>query len=996
MKTELPENWGELMASKNEFPQTLLKDDAGKIIFSVNSGEDITERRRAEEALREAEEKYRVLFETSRDAIMLLDRETVFDCNQACLDIYGCASKEQFVRKHPAEWSPSKQADGRDSREVAREHIERAFQEGAHLFEWIHKRQDGTTFPAEVLISCPGYGNRNVLQVVVRDISDRKHAEERLSASEKKYRNMFENAVEGMYQTTPEGRILSVNPAQAKMFGYETPQEMLNDAQNVGQTYYVHPADRVRFQELLERQGYVAGFEVENYTKNREKIWISLNTRAVKDATGRILYYEGITENITQRKLAEKALADSERRLSEIAEFLPDPTFVINLKGEVVLWNRAMEAMTGVPAKDMIGKDNYEHALPFYQVRRPMLIDHVYHPEGFSKYYTFIRNEGDTLWGEADLRINGKRFVLSGRAKLLCDSRGAVVGAIESIRDITDRKMMEVEIRRMNEELQQTVTERTAELLKANRALEQDIEERIRVEEAVRESERRYREMAELLPETIFECDETGKLTFVNGQYYAKFGYSPEEFDRGLNIFQMLIPDDRERAQDAVRQILTGVRRSGAEYTGLRKNGEAFPILVNSSPLEYQGHYIGMRGFAIDISEHKRMAAERLKVQKLESIGILAGGIAHDFNNLLAAILGYIDLVRLNLPPEQKNDQDLERARNACLQASELTKRLITFSKGGEPLCQEISLVGLIKGTCDQTLRDSSVQYRMTFVERLWPVFADIGQLKQVVHHLVLNAREAMPDGGRIVISAENVVVDERTDLPLKRGAYVKWSMRDSGQGISRENLTRIFDPYFTTKDRGSEKGMGLGLAICYSVVKRHNGLILATSEPGVGSTFSVYLPAVVSAGIIPERFDFAQQESPVAVAVSAGRILLMDDEELIRDLMCAMLGAFGYHVEMAKNGDEAVDLYRKALAAGQPFAATILDLEIPGGLGGEFAIRQLLELDSGIKAIVASGYSNDPILKDYQRYGFKGAIAKPFTMEDLGKILEEVIGNGP
>jgi two-component system, cell cycle sensor histidine kinase and response regulator CckA len=707
---------------------TVLKDEKGAIVASLDSGEDITERRQAEEDLRKSEEKFRILFETSRDAIMTLDRHGFLDCNKACLEIFGCAAKDQFISKHPGEWSPPRQADGRDSREAARECIETAYRVGMHSFEWTHKRFDGTTFPAEVLLSRSDFQDRTFLQATVRDI--------------------------------------------------------------------------------------------------------------------------------------------------------------------------------------------------------------------------------------------------------------------------TDRKVMEKEIQWMNQELQQTVAERTAELLMANRALEEDILERIQAEQAIRESERRYREMAELLPETVFECDEKGRLTFVNSRFYDAFGYSPEDVENSLTIFQMLTPEDRNRAGEAMKLLLGGESRRGNEYTALHKGGGTFPILLYSSPITHRGSYVGVRGFAADISDHKRVATELLKVQKLESVGILAGGIAHDFNNLLAAIIGYIDLTTINLPPETKNAQNLERARIACLQASELTKRLITFSRGGEPLCEKISLAEVVQESCGQALQGSPVRYRMELVENLWPILADEGQVKQVVHHLVLNAREAMPRGGIIIIAAGNVLIDEGTDLPLSKGAYVRWSMKDSGEGIPRDNLSRIFDPYFTTKDRGSEKGMGLGLAICYSVVKRHNGLILAESEPGVGSTFTIYLPAVVPEVSRPGSVALAPEELLEEVAVSRGKILLMDDEAYIRELMCDMIVALGYSVEVAQDGNEAIELCRKALAADRPFAAMILDLEIPGGLGGKFVIRRLLELDPGVKAIVASGYSNDPILNEYQSYGFKGAITKPFTLESLGNALREVIGS--
>ncbi|MBN1546022.1 MAG: PAS domain S-box protein [Syntrophaceae bacterium] len=974
----------------------VLRDEKGLIFAALCSGEDITERRRAEAALRDSEEKFRIIFETSRDAIMLLDRGGFFECNQACLDMYGCTSKEQFVSKHPGEWSPLRQEDGRDSLEAARERIEKALEEGTHAFEWTHKRLDGTVFPAEVLLSRSEYGGRTVLQATVRDISERKKVEERLKESEEKYRNMFENAVEGIYQSTPDGRVLSVNPAQARLFGYSSPQEMIADAKNIGQAYYVRSEDREICKELMDRQGFVEGFEVENYTKNREKIWISLNTRAVKDDEGRVLYYEGMTENITQRKRTEQALKESERRLSEITEFLPDPMFAIDLKGKVVVWNQAMVDLTGIPAKDMIGKGDREYALPFYQVRRPILIDFVLNPGQPGNYYASIRQEGDTYWAEADLLIKGERRVLSSKAKPLYGMDGKLIGAIETIHDITDRKLMEEEIQWMNAELQQTVAERTAELLKANRALEDDIAQRIQAEESLRESERKYREMAELLPETVFECDINGRLTFVNGKFTESFGYGREDLEKGLTIYQVLIPEDRVKAGESLNRILKGEPKRGSEYTVLRKDGSSFPILSYSSPIMDQGHYVGVRGVVVDISDLKRVEAELLKVQKLESVGILAGGIAHDFNNLLATILGYIDLTRMNVPPDGKNDKNLERARAACLQAAELTKRLITFSIGGDPLLKPVSLAGVVEDAIDHVLRDSSWLCKMILAEGLWPVSGDDGHLKQVAHHLIANAREAMPGGGVITVSAENFVVDERTDLPLPKGAYVKWSVMDSGSGIPPENLSRIFDPYFTTKDRGSEKGMGLGLAICYSVVKRHHGLILVESESGMGATFNVYLPAGDSPDIALQKANVPFDIISKREAMPQAKILLMDDEGYILELLREMLGAFGYGVETAENGNEAVALFRRAKVNQQPFAAVILDLEMPDGRGGLYVMQRLLEIDPSVKAIVASGYSNDPVLHDFGTHGFMGAIAKPFTLESLGRVLEEVIGVAP
>ncbi|MCX5855026.1 MAG: response regulator [Deltaproteobacteria bacterium] len=256
---------------------------------------------------------------------------------------------------------------------------------------------------------------------------------------------------------------------------------------------------------------------------------------------------------------------------------------------------------------------------------------------------------------------------------------------------------------------------------------------------------------------------------------------------------------------------------------------------------------------AVELALYKHgMEAELLKARKLESVGILAGGIAHDFNNLLAVIMGYINLAKTQLKPEDDIYQNMEMAEKSCLQASELTKRLITFSRGGAPLRKATSLAGLLRGSVDRTLLGSDIRCNLSLPDDLWPVFIDEGQMKQVIHHLVMNAREAMPDGGLITISAENSKVTEREGFPLKEGTYVQCSFKDHGIGIPGENLSRIFDPYFTTKDRYSTKGMGLGLAICYSIIKSHDGLITAASEPGSGAAFTIYLPAAAPQSGVP------------------------------------------------------------------------------------------------------------------------------------------------
>ncbi|MBC8553552.1 MAG: PAS domain S-box protein [Candidatus Brocadiales bacterium] len=398
----------------------------------------------------------------------------------------------------------------------------------------------------------------------------------------------------------------------------------------------------------------------------------------------------------------------------------------------------------------------------------------------------------------------------------------------------------------------------------------------------------------------------------------------------------------------------------------------------------------------LEITERRKMEKELINTQKLESVSMLAGGIAHDFNNSLQAILGFITLARVNINSKNEVHELLEEAKNAVLQAASLTQQLLTFSKGGEPTKKVISVNELITDSTKLAMSGSNVMCELVMPDNLWQIEADKGQLSQVISNLIINANQAMPEEGSIKIWTVNTNITEKDSLPLQEGNYIKIAIEDCGTGISQEHLQRIFDPYFTTKQNGS----GLGLATAYLIVKKHNGHIAVESEIGIGTTFSIFLPAPEKK--IPKQsvlrktekapLEPAEEEDEEKPVISKGRILLMDDEYIIRTILSKQLKGLKYEVEAVEEGSEAIRSYEHASRTGKPFDAVIMDLTIAGGMGGKETMKRLLEIDPEAKAIVSSGYANDPVMADHMKYGFKGLLAKPHEIHELDEALHKVM----
>ncbi len=511
---------------------------------------------------------------------------------------------------------------------------------------------------------------------------------------------------------------------------------------------------------------------------------------------------------------------------------------------------------------------------------------------------------------------------------------------------------------------------------------------RKQVEDALRRSEARLRNNFEQAAVGIADCTLAGRFLWVNRRFCEITGYTAEEL-HALTFREITHPDDLEQELQEYRNVLQGKAVSYTqEERYIRKDRSIVWVSISVSLVrDESGIPERFIGVVEDITDRKRMEEELLRAQKLESLGVLAGGIAHDFNNVLMAIAGQIAVMRMKLPPGDRLGSRLEEVERSALQAKTLTQQLLTFSKGGKPVKKPLSLERVVRDSASLVLSGTSVTYSLTIGERLWSINADEGQMSQAINNLLINACQAMPDGGCIGISAENSIVDGSGALPLKQGNYVKMSIADQGIGIPPDHLPKIFDPYFTTK----EKGSGLGLTVSYSIIKNHGGCILVESRPGAGTgtgtLFTVYLPASEKAA--DEALSVEEQH-----ITGRGRILFMDDEEMIRLVAGEILGELGYEVEFAREGAEAVELYRKAREEGRSFDAVVMDLTISGGMGGKDAIKKLREYDPGVKAIVSSGYSNDPVMARYDDYGFKDVIIKPYKSSELSRKLHALIGS--
>lgn len=489
----------------------------------------------------------------------------------------------------------------------------------------------------------------------------------------------------------------------------------------------------------------------------------------------------------------------------------------------------------------------------------------------------------------------------------------------------------------------------------------------------------------ESAPDAIVTLDAAHRIIDWNSGAVELFGYSKEEVE-GRNIDDLITgPEVNTEAKCYTETVLSGERIPPVETVRYRKDGTPVSVLLAGAPIIVEGELMGVIGVYTDIRERKLYEAELLKTRRLESVGTLAGGIAHDFNNLLSGIFGNISLISVHIPEDSPVRPYLRAVEKAMVHAVGLTHQLLTFAKGSHPVLEPLDTASVLRDSVQFNLAGSAVRPLFHLPEDIWMVRADPRQIGEVISNLVINAKESMPDGGDLQISAENVAEDQAVEEGLDSGIYVRIGIKDQGTGIGEEHIDRIFEPFYSTR----EKGSGLGLAVVHSIVSKHGGRISAKSDPGAGTTFSVYLPAL-------EREEGANRSpSEKELSENSGRcarILVMDDEEYILQVAANMLATMGHRADTASDGARAVDMYRRAMEAGEGYDMVILDLTVPGETGGTVAAREILKVDGEAVLVVSSGYSNAPIMGDYMSHGFSGVLAKPYTLREMAKLVSSLV----
>jgi len=894
---------------------------------SVASCMDITDLKKAEEEARLSSRRYQDILDSMQEAYYEVDLKGNFTFfNFRAIERLGYTLEELNGMNY------RRYMDEENARKVY-EAFHGVFLTGEPVtgFAWELKDKSGNPIFVEASISLKRdeSGSPVGFRGVVRDITEKRKAEDELRASRQRYRDILESMEEGYFEVNLRGEFVSFNEAAMRMtslsaeelmgmhyHAYAPPETARRMYETFNTVYRTRRPMRMVDYKVIHKDG--------SLHDNELTVWPKL------DKNGEVVGFHTLVRDVTERKKAEDALRVSEERYRAIFENTGSASILIAEDTTVLLCNSTFAKLTGYSKEEIEGKMSWT------------VFVHEDDLERMKTHHVQRRKDPSLAPSSYEFRLKTRSGEIRDMLLSVVMIPGTKEGVVSCL-DITELK-------------------RTAEALKR--------------------SEERFRDLARLLPETVFEADKTGRLTFVNDISFATFGYTREDLERGLSLFDMIVPGEREKAAETVARIMAGHHLGLSEYTAMRKDGVTFPVLVHSTPIVQDGRVSGIRGFLIDITEKKNLEPQLMRAQKMEAIGTLAGGIAHDFNNLLMGILGNVSLLLAGVEEGNPAYERLKSMEEYVRRGSELTKQLLGFARGGKYEVKTTDMAGFVQRSAEMFGRTKKdIRMHVKAVEGLHPVEVDRGQMDQVFLNLFVNAWQAMPEGGDIFISLENSVLGEDEVAPhgLRPGRYVKITVTDTGVGMPPEILSRVFEPFFTTKERG--RGTGLGLASVYGIVKNHGGFILVDSEKDVGTSFTIYLPA---SDKTPEK----EEKKDEGVEKGSGTVLLVDDEDMILSVGRGMLERLGYTVIAAQGGREGVRLFGEN--AGK-IDLVILDMVMP-----EFSGRETFEAmrrqDPGVKVLLSSGYSLDGQARQLMDSGCNGFIQKPFTMAELSKKISEIL----
>jgi two-component system cell cycle sensor histidine kinase/response regulator CckA len=818
-----------------------------------------------------------------------------------------------------------------DSEKIQRDIFEEISGGKIYSGEHLNIKKDGSVFSClmRIMPLLDKNGKTYGYMGSLMDISEEKEARDELVFRKNLLDSLLELTPDEIFFKDTDCRFLEVSESKAKKFA-------VAKEEIIGKSDFSFLEEEIAGKYFKEEQNLMNNMNP--LLDKEEKIvdpdgkfhWISYSKVPRYDKEGNVIGLIGISRDITKLKKIEEELRKEEELLSNALESMEDGILVLDKNFHFTYWNSSMEKISKVSRDKVLnsGKTPWE----IFPNLKTTKVD-----EMMKKAMNGEVVKRERIPYESEDR---KKFFTSEMYLPLRNPEGDIYGIVGVVKEVTKE---------------------------------------IKAEETLKESEEKYRILVESSKDGICICRDD-KFLFVNDRLCEILRYDKEEL-YNTEIWQIINEDDRNIIKEMERRREKGEEIPDVyEANIVTKDGDILFSEFSVRKITYQG----FESFMIiirDITEYKDMEKEREKADRLESLGILAGGIAHDFNNFLTGILGNISLAKLHLSPEDEAYDILRESEKAAQSAKSLTQQLLTFSKGGAPVKVNIDIEDTIKSSANFVLSGSNVKCNFELPGNLWNVKADRGQLTQIFNNLILNAVQSMPEGGIIRIRGENLNIDKNNNLPLKNGKYVMIGIHDRGIGIPPEILPKIFDPFFTTKQKGS----GLGLSTVFSIIKRHEGHITVESNMGEGTSFYIYLPATLKATIDEKKKEKKSLKGK-------GKILIMDDKSFVRNAAVKALTLFGYKVKGSTDGDEAVSLYKEALNEGKPFDVVILDLTIPGGMGGEDTLKKLREVNPKVKAIVSSGYSEDPVMSEYKKHGFNAIVSKPYQYEDLCEVIRKVI----